>query len=110
MASIVLRPSPMELGLHRGEYDALAATLQAQGHDVTLEIPVEERFGLPGAEIAYQLIVVVAQHAEGLAIDALILDVGRCLVSKKHRRRRRAQIRDAVGKVRDFDLDPPDDE
>jgi hypothetical protein len=109
MASIVLRPSPMELGLRRDEYDELVATLQGQGHAVRLEVPEEQR-SVPGVEVAYQLIVVVAEHAENLAIDALILDVGRCLVSRKHRRRRRAQIRDVAGKVRDFDLDPSEDD
>jgi hypothetical protein len=47
MARIVLQPAPMELGIHRAEYEALVAELTAQGHDVQVVQPAERR-GVPG--------------------------------------------------------------
>jgi hypothetical protein len=65
---------------------------------------MEQRSVPGGVEFAYHLVVVVKDHAEDIAIDAIIIDLGRLLINPKHRRRRRAQLRDASGKVRDFAL------
>jgi hypothetical protein len=109
MARVVLQPAPMELGLHREGYEDLVGALTAQGYDVTLEVP-EERRGFPGADAAYDLVVFIAGHAEGVAIDALLLEIGRCVGSGSHRRHRLSQLRDLRGRIRDFDLsEPPDD-
>jgi hypothetical protein len=36
MPRIVLEPKPMELGLHREQYDGLVQDLEAEGYDVEL--------------------------------------------------------------------------
>src|SRR4051794_12818732 len=43
MTAIDLRPSPMELGLYRERYEALAKDLRADGIDVVNHIPEERR-------------------------------------------------------------------
>jgi hypothetical protein len=49
---IVLEPKPMELGLHREQYDALVAELRAEGKAVALVSPEETRSvpSVPGAQ------------------------------------------------------------
>jgi hypothetical protein len=103
MAHIILKPAPMELGLHRTEYEQAVLALEAQGYDVALETPFERRGG-PAVEFAYQLVVLVSDHLEDMAIDAVLADLVHIGASSKHRRQRRGQLRQATGAARDFAL------
>jgi hypothetical protein len=106
VARIVLEPAPMELGVHRDEYDVLVEALTAEGHVVQLVEP-EERRSVPGAEIAVDLVVYVFEHGKDLATDALLLELGRRL---RGRRRRRAEVRRRSEPPREVDLPGPVEE
>lgn len=99
----------MELGLHRDQYDALVEALTAEGHDVELVVPVEERFGLPGVEVVADLVVYVVDQGKELATDALLLELARRLAGRR-RRRRRAEVRRGSEPPREVDLPGPEEE
>jgi hypothetical protein len=66
----------MELGLHQEQYDALVADLTAEGHDVTIVRPIEQRSGGSygqGFEHLYDLVVNVLDSDGTALINATIL-------------------------------------
>jgi hypothetical protein len=73
LARIVLRPSAVELGTFREQYDALVAELEAQGLDVELVAPEEYRPGLPDPESVYNVSVYVAKVAGTLLSESVLV-------------------------------------
>jgi hypothetical protein len=82
---IVIAPSPMELGLNRGAYDALVTDLEKLGFQAEIREPLEERFGLPPQEVAN----VVFTLAEKLGDETLGVLVGIFVQRMRESRTRR---------------------
>jgi hypothetical protein len=72
VARIVIRPSAVELGTFRAQYDALVAELEAQGFDVELVAPEELRSDLPDPESRYNVSIYMGQVA-GSLLSASVL-------------------------------------
>jgi hypothetical protein len=75
MAGITLAPTPLELGLHREQYDRLVRELEEQGHDVELRRPIEERAppgDASGPAPALELAVHIAGFVSDHIVDALV--------------------------------------
>ncbi len=88
LARIVLRPSAVELGTFREQYDGLVAELETQGLDVELVAPEEYRSGLPDPDSLYNVSVYVGQVAGTLLSEGVLVGTLR-----KHLRGRLARSR-----------------
>ena len=92
MARILLRPSAVELGTFREQYDALVAELVEQGFDVELVAPEEYRPGLPEPGSLYNVEVHVGKAAETVSSEGVLVGTMR-----KHLRGRLSRSRDRRG-------------
>jgi N-dimethylarginine dimethylaminohydrolase len=102
MARIVIRPTILELGLHREQYDDLAAALEAEGHHVEIVEP-EERRSVPGIEYALDVAVYVYEQGRDIAVEALIAAMARKLW-QQGRRGRRGEVHRDGEPTREVDL------
>jgi hypothetical protein len=73
LTRIVLRPSAVELGTFREQYDALVADLEAQDFDVEVVAPEEYRSGLPDPESVYNVSVYVGKVAGTLLSEGVLV-------------------------------------
>ncbi len=115
-AVIVVRPSPLEYGLHHDAYDAFVEGLRAKGLDARLEEPVERRsVGQEALEVGVWL----AEHGASAAVDLAVLEVirrvaratiGRARQGRKQQAMRRLPIYDGDGEVHGWIELPADDE
>lgn len=103
---VVLEVGPMELGLFREQYDALAAELEAEGHGVEIVEPVEYRGRLPDPGTIYDVVVHVRQAPEyAVALAAVVALLRKHLRGKiEQRRRRRGIVYLPTGETHEFDL------
>jgi hypothetical protein len=104
MMRIVFEPLPMELRLHRDQYEALAASLREDGFEVQITPPTEERGAGPDiVHAAYDVVIWVYEHpGDAAALGALaktIVDFLKKQVGKRRRRRRTAVIYGSNGEV-----------
>ena len=106
MARIVIRPSALELGAFRNQYDGVVAELEAQGLDVELVAPEEYRAGLPDPEGRYHVSVYVGQVAASvLSVGVLVGTLRKHLRGQGTRNRaRRGCIQLADGQKHEFEL------
>jgi hypothetical protein len=106
LARIVIRPSALELGLFREQYEGVVAELEAQGLDVELVGPEELRSGLPEPEGRYNVSVYVGQVAGTLlSAGVLVGTLRKHLRGKGTRSRaRRGCIQLADGQKHEFEL------
>ena len=102
MARIVIRPSALELGQFREQYDAVVAELEAQGLDVELVGPEEYRAGLPDPEVS----VYVGRIASTLLSESVLVGTLRQHLrgQRPRNRARRGVIQLADGQKHEFDL------
>jgi hypothetical protein len=106
MARVVIRPSAIEVGMFREQYDALVADLEAQGLDVELAAPEELRPGLPDPDSVYNVSVYMG-HVAGtlLSVGVLVGTLRKHLRGRVTRSRpRRGCIQLADGQKHEFDL------
>jgi hypothetical protein len=107
MATIVLKPQPLELALFEGQYGDLEQDLRAAGHDVRLEEPEEQRSagGIPPEawSVAVHILDSVDEEIIAGIVGFLLARLkGKALGTK---RRRRAFIYGSRGEtLREVDL------
>lgn len=104
MARIVIRPSALELGQFRDQYDGVVAELEAQGLDVELVSPEEYRAGLPEPEGRYRVSVYVGRVAGTLLSESVLVGTLRKHLRGRRTRNRRGCIQLADGQKHEFDL------
>jgi hypothetical protein len=106
LARIVIRPSAVELGLFREQYEGVVAELEAQGLDVEMVAPEEYRPGLPEPEDRYHVSVYVGQVAASvLSVGVLVGTLRKHLQGSGARSRaRRGCIQLADGQKHEFEL------
>jgi hypothetical protein len=106
MPQIVLRPSPIELGLFPEQYDALVADLKAEGYEVELVDEFIERRSFPiDPETLYNLVVQVRESPEyPLVVGALIVMIQKRLRGKIGKRPRTGKLYLADGQEHRFEL------
>jgi hypothetical protein len=106
LAGIVIRPSAIELGMFREQYDGLVAELEAEGLDVELVAPEEYRSGLPDPESHYNVSVYLGQVAGTLWSEGVLVGTFRKHLRGRvtRSRPRRGCIRLPDGQKHEFDL------
>lgn len=106
MARIVLRPSAVELGTFRDQYEALVAELEAQGFDAELVAPEEYRPGLPEPDSLYNVSVFVGKVAGTVLSEGVLVGtMGKHLRGRASRNRvRRGCILFPDGQRHEFRL------
>lgn len=117
MARIVIEPQPIEMGLNREAYEALAEELRRAGHDARLEYPPEQRGGI---HHAFDVQVFLLDRVSDAVVTVIVgLIVERLTRSRRPRKERPPEAPEAMGArgaivgprgeiLREFDIPPRD--
>lgn len=117
MSRIVIEPQPIEMGLNREAYEALAEDLREAGYEVELQYPIEQRGGIRHAAVDVQLFL-LDKGADAVVTFVVALVVERLTRSRRPRKAppdavvpsgARGAIFGPDGEVlREFDIPPPE--
>lgn len=115
MPSVVIRPTPMEYGLHRAEYDEFVVALEAEGIEARIDQPPERRDGsLQHSSV--DVAIYLFENAENLAVIGTVATLAVKKLAKGRRRnsqrpeRRGAIFDQDAAVVREIVLERDDDD